>query len=38
MKILIVLGLLALGATGLMADKCEFNIPWNTDTTTTPPQ
>jgi hypothetical protein len=35
MKVLVLLGLMAIGSTGLMADKCEITIP-NTDTTTTP--
>jgi hypothetical protein len=35
MKLLLVLGFLAVASTGLMADKCEVNMP-NTDQSTTP--
>jgi hypothetical protein len=35
MKVLLLLGMMAVGATGLMADKCEVNLP-NTDQSTTP--
>jgi hypothetical protein len=35
MKVLLLIGLMAIGSTGLMADKCEITLP-NTDTSTTP--